>query len=360
MAGRQALINMNSTSQHVSIFETISQMPSHFLKDVSETHVMAVTLASFSSMLTWTNLSLGFLLVFILLNFKAFPLVYHLRILNAIRFVLKSQKPKVDVRPEQLFQPLITSSKACLMEIDVLGHKSNSTYFADVDIARMHLLITLFARGIEKIRGGTTMNALSGKAPSKLTIALGGVSCTFKKELLPYETYDMWTRILCWDDKWIYIVTHFVKRQPYVKPQSSTLYPQQDSKSSRQTSKKSKISSTSAQAPPPALIAASALSKVVWKNGKITVRPQEMLENAKLLPKACEDMDEVEREKLSQAIETERLRGLQQANLLGEQIGLHNELRTDVALGSHFDGMGVEGVVATLGQLGKISPYQLI
>ena len=33
-------------------------------------------------------------------NFKHFPLIYHLRILNAFRFVCRSQRPKHDVKPE--------------------------------------------------------------------------------------------------------------------------------------------------------------------------------------------------------------------------------------------------------------------
>jgi hypothetical protein len=63
------------------------------------------------------------LVLHIAANFKHVPFIYHLRILNAIRFVLRSQRPTNDVKPEQLFQPIITSSKAPLMEIDVFGHK---------------------------------------------------------------------------------------------------------------------------------------------------------------------------------------------------------------------------------------------
>lgn len=141
------------------------------------------------------------LVLLVLANFKNFPLVYHLRILNGIRFVLRSQRPKVKLSPEHLFLPLITSSRATLMETDVFGHKSNSTYFSDLDIARTHFVTTVFGEAIEKCRGSTTMNGLSGKPRSAFTMPLGEVSCTFKKELKPYEPYDMWTRILSWDDK---------------------------------------------------------------------------------------------------------------------------------------------------------------
>lgn len=66
-------------------------------------------------------------LIFVLANMRHVPFVYHLRILNAIRFVCRSQRPKVDIKPEQIFQPLITSSRPCLMDIDVLGHKVSNT-----------------------------------------------------------------------------------------------------------------------------------------------------------------------------------------------------------------------------------------
>ncbi|KIW13260.1 hypothetical protein PV08_08447 [Exophiala spinifera] len=326
---------------------------------------------------TWNNIWKLSTFTLILLNLKALPFIYHLRILNALRFVLRSQRPNKEVGPEQLFQPLITSSKACLMEIDVFGHKSNSTYFADVDVARVHLITTLFGRGIDKIRGGTTMNGLSGKPRSNFTVALGAVSCCFKRELLPYETYDMWTKVLSWDEKWFYLVTHFVKKGSKIQPGKSSLYPQQDRVMVKKEGVNDKIhalegkskgpakETTSAAARSP--IAASALSKIVFKDGRVTISPLRILEASGLLPSSHPGGAEGTMEpqnapkwKLLKEIEAERLRGLDIANLLAKQTVLENEFASDVALGRHYDGVGIEGVVATLGQLGKISPYQLI
>lgn len=68
-------------------------------------------------------------LLFLVANFKVFPFIYHLRLLNGVRFVLQSQRPKEDVGPQHLFRPIITSSRAPIMEIDVYGHKvSYSSY----------------------------------------------------------------------------------------------------------------------------------------------------------------------------------------------------------------------------------------
>jgi hypothetical protein len=63
------------------------------------------------------------LLLLIATNLKHLPFVYHLRILNAVRFVLRSQRPAADIQPGQLFQPLITSMRSTLLDMDVYGHK---------------------------------------------------------------------------------------------------------------------------------------------------------------------------------------------------------------------------------------------
>jgi len=45
---------------------------------------------------------------------------------------------------------------------------------------------------------------------------------------------------------------------------------------------------------------------------------------------------------------------------LGDQTELEHEFNDQVALGRHYDGHGIEGVVATLAQLAKLSNYQLL
>lgn len=163
-------------------------------------------------------------------------------------------------------------------------HKSNSTYFTDVDIARTHLLCTLFAKGIEKVRGGTG-SVVKGKV-SNFAVALGAVSCSFRRELKPYEKYDIYTRVLSWDEKWLYVVTHFVKKGA-AAPSNVTLYPQQ--KSSFNFSRKG---SHYDQEPNKAVVA-SALSKLVFKKGRITIAPEVMLEASGLLPERVTEIQVV-------------------------------------------------------------------
>ena len=333
---------------------------------------------------TFSTLWKVLLFTWIVANFKNFPLIYHLRLLNAVRFVLRSQRSPHGPTPQQLFQPIITSSKASLLETDCYLHKSNSTYFSDVDVARAHLLTTLFGRGIEKIRGGTTA-IVRGKVPS-FGVALGAVTCVFRKELKPYETYDMWSRILAWDDKWIYIVTHFVKKGANVSPHEFSLYPQQstggkststavdETVPSSSTSQQNHISSHSKPdgSDASSSIAASALSKLVFKNGRITISPKTMLELSGLLPSEPGSSEKTQSASIGRTtdtqpddgvwerIEEERQHGLRVAEHLGSLSALHNEFRSEQALGRHTDGSGIPGCVATLAQLGHLSRYQLV
>lgn len=361
-------------------------------------------------------------------NLKSISGVYHLRLLNAFRFILRTCRTQEGPKPDQLFQPLITSSKVTLMETDLYLHKSNSTYFSDVDIARAHLICTLFSKGIEKVRGGT--GGLVNGNVSSFAVALGAVSCSFRRELKPYEAYDMWSRILAWDEKWLYVVTHFVKKGARIEPIETTLYKGQNTvagssdRGRRHSPGRSAVSleggSRRGSANCVALeesksaIAASALSKMVFKNGNITISPYVMLEASGLVPpknhkskarrrdqiadaqvmanivgvsetqiapvKPTQTIDEPESSDLgssgsSQAssedeslrdewtwdkMESERKRGLKTAKALAEQSVLENEFNEAEALGRHTDGCGIAGIVLTLAQLGKISNYQFL
>lgn len=409
---REILTNMQQT---IFSEDKLTQAHAWVLASLSPTSILHAV-QGLQQSLTWSKVLITICVLLVAVNFKNFPLVYHLRILNGVRFVLKSQRPPQPLGPESLFKPLITSSRATLMETDVFGHKSNSTYFSDIDIARAHIITTLFSEAIEKIRGSVVMNGLSGKASSAFTVPLGGVSCSFRRELRPYEKYDMWTKILTWDEKWVYLVTHFVKAGAKVEPREYQLYPRQNSitasstKTSRENSvvslddsRRSSIAGQASTGIPSSAIAASAMSKIVFKNGRITIAPEMMLEAAGLLPpKPTEkhndelkqaqvvanladvgpkeaasqvekvegsdtasntsqsDSDPLEQLLTREAIEVERQRGMKLARLLREQTELEHEFNDQVALGRHYDGHGIEGVVATLAQLGKLSNYQLL
>ncbi|KAI0149746.1 hypothetical protein F4776DRAFT_603007 [Hypoxylon sp. NC0597] len=325
--------------------------------------------------LTWSTLWFTLLCIFIALNMKNMPFMWHLRLVNAFRFILRTQRPAVPLKPAHIFQPIITSSTAQLMEIDFNMHKSNSSYFSDVDIARTHLVCTLFAKAIEQMRGGTA--AYTGAKKPVFGLALGGVSCNFKRELRPYEEYDMWSKILTWDEKWIYIVTHFVRKDA-AKPRNYSLYPEQSPSQTRRNSveasdedsfRRSSLDSVSSsnsesdEVKPDKHIFATALSKCVFKAGRRTVSPELMLQMSGLLPMGNSDDKEFDKVTL-QEIEAQRQKGLVTAQLLSGQA--QQSLEAEFAgsdcevLGRHTDGAGIAGVVNTLMQLARLKKSQLL
>lgn len=68
--------------------------------------------------------------------------------------------------PSHLFQPIIMTFNA-------------NAQLLEIDIARTYLVCTLFAKGIGKMHGGTSA-------------------------------------YMIWDEKWIYIATHFVRKDSFL------------------------------------------------------------------------------------------------------------------------------------------------
>lgn len=247
------------------------------------------------------------------------------------------------------------------------------------------------------MRGGT--GAITGARRPVLGLPVGGVSCTFKKELKPYEPYEIWTRVLSWDEKWVYIVTHFVKAG-VMTPSRYSLYPQQNGSGDR----KGKPTTMLDDMEENDAVVATALSRCVFKQGGKTISPTVMLRLSGLLPidnteaKSTStripspnplrgrtsrrrsrstnppspstdsgiDM-EMDNEKTDDSelglIERERCRGLQIASTLTPpaQRALERVFTTNCdALGRHRDGTGFTGVISTLAQLANLKRDQVL
>ncbi|KAK7739784.1 hypothetical protein SLS62_011226 [Diatrype stigma] len=181
--------------------------------------------------------------------------------------------------PDKLFHPVISESHVTLLEVDYNIHKSNSTYFADLDVSRTHLVGYLLARGLHGIAHNAKTKLVmdpsdpAKPAKGKLGIMLGAVECSFKREIKPYAKFEMWSRVLAWDRKWMYIVTHFVEKGT-VKPRSwddgGRHGPTRKNDSAPQDWEKK--------------IYATAISKYVFKIGRLTVHPAVIIGASGLLP----------------------------------------------------------------------------
>lgn len=262
-----------------------------------------------------------------------------MRIVNAFRFIIKILRPETPLTQDNIFQSLVTTSSAPLLEIDFNLHKTNSTYFSDLDISRTHLVCTLFGKGIENQRGGTCAYTGSGRPPFGL--ALGAVSCSFRKEIPPYQPYEMWSRILSWDEKWFYIITHFTSEG--FGQHSDTSLPVEDGHQNK-------------------TIFATALSKCVFKSGRKTVSPEIMFAESELL---ASPKNEGAKDVLC-AIETQRQTGLNVSHNFPTQTqedleaAFKTSIKTHGILARHIDGSGIRGVVTTLLQLAGLTSHSTI
>ncbi|KAK8024415.1 capsule polysaccharide biosynthesis [Apiospora rasikravindrae] len=217
--------------------------------------------------------------VLVLINWKSLPLAWTVRVWNTMIQHIFVRKLHTHT-PDKLFHPAISSTHVSLMEVDYNLHKSNSTYFADLDVSRSHLASHLFARGCRLLADNEhTRLVMDPKNPDKVAkgrfgVMLGAVACNFKREIRPFAGYEMWTRVLSWDRKWLYMVTHFVEKGA-VRPRSWAaedfgLTADSDGKHAEQEWEKK--------------VYASAVSKYVFKIGRLTVHPAVIIGASGLLP----------------------------------------------------------------------------
>ncbi|OJJ33581.1 hypothetical protein ASPWEDRAFT_115453 [Aspergillus wentii DTO 134E9] len=251
-----------------------------------------------------------------ILSPKSWPFSWHCRLLftYARHYCICRDKPIVPSTVDHitLFQPSTYKTTTSAGEIDMFGHKSNATYFTDLDIARASHLFSILREGMrsfeiesnnmlahemtEKVRDVERGRGISSSG--LLRFGMGGVSCNFKKEIKPGQRYEVWTRVCSWDEKWVYIISHFVSRRGRAaeggRPRSDSVTPLLDEKD-----------------PTAPVIHAVALSKFVFKEGRRTLRPREFFQRCRLIPE--DGMVSPEDIALKNAIEMKRHKGVKMA-----------------------------------------------
>jgi Thioesterase-like superfamily len=206
-------------------------------------------LPALNSLVTWRNLAL----LLALLNLKNLPFVWHLRILFHALWNLRSidAKPRFSLKTPSIhpiFATHVLTTHTPLLEIDYNLHKSNSTYFTDLDASRTGLVFSLMSPGFKS--GNAELEAQGHRG--RFVVVLGSVHASFRREIQPYERYEVRSRLLGWDAKWLVVGSWFVKPAKGKKEGEEVL--------------------------------ASALSKYVVKKGRFTVSPERGLIHAGLLP----------------------------------------------------------------------------
>lgn len=160
--------------------------------------------------------------------------------------------PKPETRRHLFFANAYTS-RVVALECDMNGHKSNSTYFNDLDLARSDLLLDVLSAGFIHYR------KTAGFYPY---CPLGSVACIFKREIKPYQKYVIRSRILGWDQKWLFVISRFEFYPPKGEPVP------QGKKSQSQSFPLNEHRGK---------LAAIGLSKYVFKLGRKTIPPEEFL-----------------------------------------------------------------------------------
>lgn len=134
-------------------------------------------------------------------------------------------------------------------------HKSNSTYFVDLDFARLKLLCIVLQKGFLSYVENEHKDFKLKSIFNNLHIPVASVECSFKKELKMFEKYDVISKIGGWNEKWLFVVSKFVKHKDQ-------------------------------------RIVAIAVTKYVFKKGRITVPPATIMERSGLLTKEAEAENE--------------------------------------------------------------------
>jgi hypothetical protein len=115
--------------------------------------------------------------------------------------------------------------------------------------------------------------------PGNLLVALGSVACWFHREIQPYRSYEMWTRLLTWDRKWFYIVSYFVVPGT-LKPDEFVLQPWR----SKRTKTPSAESLEERKQRIRRKIFATSIATYVVKKGRLTIPPEIVLQRSQMLP----------------------------------------------------------------------------
>ncbi|KAK3368360.1 hypothetical protein B0H63DRAFT_534537 [Podospora didyma] len=208
------------------------------------------------------------------LNYKILPFAWHIRVFYGYfrynYFNKQPGGPAKTLTPSgreslTIFESTIYTTATPPGELDFNLHKSNSTYFSDIDPARTWHLYILFRIGLMKYK-------------TLIVPVVGSITCTYKREIPHFVNVEIWTRILSWDAKWIYVISHFVEAGA-VKP---VLYTAQPGK--KATTGPKKESGTGKGKHPAGIIYATCIQKVVLKEGRRTVPPVQLMQECGLLP----------------------------------------------------------------------------
>lgn len=145
-------------------------------------------------------------------------------------------------------------------------------------MARAHAIGALIRTGLARLNSGDEEGLPTSTIEVKgnYVVALGAVSCFFQRQIEPLQGFEIYTRVLTWDRKWLYTVSHIIKKGA-IKPDSYVLQPWKNTRKQHAAQKKEEQDLTKH-------IFATSLARYVFKKGRLTINPEVVLERSRLLP----------------------------------------------------------------------------
>ncbi|KAK6198153.1 uncharacterized protein RJT21DRAFT_55239 [Scheffersomyces amazonensis] len=207
--------------------------------------------------------------------FRFYYHVFRSWIFTRLAFLSNARKNTNDL-PDGLFTWITLSTRVSPLEIDMYIHKSNSTYFLDLDIARTKLVLRIFQATWWNHYDNISKEYKSTGLANIPYAPIGTVKCTFKKELKVFEQFDIKSRVFAWDSKWLFIISKFV-----------TVRKGQEK------------------------VHAIAMTKYVFKkNGRITIKPEEMIAEGGFLTEEVKKQNEINYQLVTHLVSTDQLEEL--------------------------------------------------
>ncbi|WQF89331.1 Putative HotDog domain superfamily protein [Colletotrichum destructivum] len=208
---------------------------------------------------------------FLFVNAKSLPLVHTLRLLPSVYRLFRPrlsnnsrtasrtadsiQESAITSASPSLFRYEVANHRVAPLDLDVNLHKSNSTFFTDADISRAALLTKLLSPALARL------------GPADFVLA--AVQSSFKRPVAPWQAYRVSSRILAWDERSLYLVTYFSK------PDTDGLLAEVDLRGGPTAVLDDKVLGKG--------VFATLVTKYVFKAGRTTVRPLDVLMEAGLL-----------------------------------------------------------------------------
>ncbi|MBX7218807.1 MAG: thioesterase family protein [Blastocatellia bacterium] len=80
-------------------------------------------------------------------------------------------------------------------DLDINAHMNNGRYLTLMDLGRIDLIVRTGLGRVVRQQGWRPL--------------VGSVLTQYKRSLNPFETYQLKTKVLCWDEKWIFLEQRF-------------------------------------------------------------------------------------------------------------------------------------------------------